>query len=167
MPYNWHQCVDCGRERWVRFTKDGKPQNTRCYWCANVRKGWRGGRVNADGYIYVLITSDNFFFPMAVKKISDKAGYVLEHRLVIAQSIGRNLHSWEIVHHKNHIRDDNRIDNLQLFSDNRHKQITLLENKIKRLENKLEALEKKYKLLIWLHREEKEVGANVENPLVV
>lgn len=33
------------------------------------------------------------------------------------------------------IKDDNRIENLQLATDDRHNGITILENRIKRLEN--------------------------------
>jgi len=153
--YIWHACVGCGKERWVKLSV-GKPSNLQCCTCANKLKGWHGGKVKAEGYIYRYVTSDDFFFPMAVKKsASGKVGYILEHRLVMAKHLGRCLQTWELVHHKNHIRDDNRIENLQLVSDDRHKQITVLENRIRNLESKVESQGKEIRLLKWLLTQEK------------
>lgn len=71
---------------------------------------WKGGRiVDKTGYILVHCPSH----PAA-----NSVGYVREHRLVMEKMIGRHLLPKEVVHHKNGQRDDNRPENLQLFSEN-------------------------------------------------
>lgn len=72
---------------------------------------WKGGR-HHDKSGYVLVHRPDH--PNA-----NHSGYVREHRLVMEQHLGRYLTADEVVHHKNDIRDDNRIENLELFAENR------------------------------------------------
>ena len=67
---------------------------------------WSGGRKNHSGG-YVLVYSPDH-------PCRDSNGFVLEHRLVMEKHIGRVLDSDEIVHHKNGVKNDNRIENLEL-----------------------------------------------------
>lgn len=67
---------------------------------------WRGGRRVADGYVTVCVPVDH---PMR-----NKSGYAREHRLVMAEHLGRPLEEWEQVHHINGDRCDNRLENLEL-----------------------------------------------------
>lgn len=73
---------------------------------------WKGGRIKEKGYVRVWVDSFHPFYEMSVAL--GGSHYILEHRLVMAEHLGRLLASSETVHHKNGIEDDNRIENLQL-----------------------------------------------------
>lgn len=74
--------------------------------------------VNLQGYRLVLLRSDSPYFQMCPRLLSKTSGYVLEHRLAMAQHLGRPLHRWETVHHVDGNRTNNDISNLQLVNGN-------------------------------------------------
>jgi hypothetical protein len=77
---------------------------------------WRGGRrLDKDGYVMVWVADH----PNPRRPAGRKSGgYVLEHRLVMEAHLGRHLEPHEVVHHKNGVHTDNRLENLELFQTN-------------------------------------------------
>ena len=61
-------------------------------------------RISATGYV--------------MRMIDGKEQY--EHRFVMETELGRKLETDEHVHHRNHDRTDNRIENLELMSASDH-----------------------------------------------
>lgn len=110
----WYPCVICGKPRWTELHK-GKPRCDTCGLCARRRSSQRRSKgffkSLSTGYVYRHLPPDDFFYGMAKHD-----GFVAEHRLVMAQHLGRCLQHWECVHHKNGIKDDNRIENLELYT---------------------------------------------------
>ena len=70
---------------------------------------YKGGYNNSNGYKLVPIDSTHSYAAMRTVN-----GAVLEHRLVMAEHLGRTLTRNEIVHHINGDKTDNQIENLQL-----------------------------------------------------
>lgn len=72
---------------------------------------WKGGRITEKtGYISIWKPEH----PNA--KGGRNKSYVLEHRMVMSDFLGRALLRTEQVHHRNGDRADNRIENLELWS---------------------------------------------------
>lgn len=62
------------------------------------------------GYVHVRVTNDHPLFACT------NGGWIEEHRLRMMEKLGRPLTEGENVHHKNGVRDDNRLRNLELWS---------------------------------------------------
>lgn len=106
-----HACRDqdvctCGRRK--------QKSSARCEVCWRLLQAgpsngnWRGGttRHNAG---YVMRKTPGH-------PRGGKSGYVFEHILVVEELLGRHLHPAETVHHRNGVRDDNRPENLELWT---------------------------------------------------
>jgi len=125
----WQACSICSKERWIILRREGVPSSRMCGQCrtdkliernkANVGQrcqNWRGGKIiDTHNYALVRIYPNDFFFPMAQKN-----WYIREHRLIMAKQLGRCLMDFEEVHHKNGIKNDNRLENLRLVIHTDH-----------------------------------------------
>lgn len=100
-------CIVCDKE-FLSVRGDRNYCSRKCISTGEHNGRWLGGKQkNSSGYI--LVYSPNHPF----KSVNNN---VLEHRLVMEKVIGRYLNNEEEIHHINGIKNDNRPENLRLFS---------------------------------------------------
>jgi len=146
MAFIWTACEQCGKTRWVPYVKcRNEPKSKVCFRCARrLEKGVQGkGHTDKDGYILVSLPWGHPYLATA-----NARGWILEHRLVMAQSLGRNLKQTEVVHHMNGNKRDNRVENLTILSraEHTHREIPF-KHRIQDLERTVKCLEARIKIL--------------------
>lgn len=137
--YIYMRCPECGSGHWVRLeaykgdclgycrkhygiaigraNTGGKRSEATKKLLGDQKRGaknhwWRGGKFKNHEYIALYLSPDHPLFEMTVAH-----GRVFEHRIVMANQLGRPLRDEEVVHHINGIKTDNRIENLRLFAN--------------------------------------------------
>ena len=75
--------------------------------------GWKHGKIKCNGYWLI-------YKPNHPKANSMGSGYVRQNRLIMEEFLGRYLTNDEIVHHINGIKDDDRIENLVVMTNEEH-----------------------------------------------
>ena len=89
----------------------------------NGLNGWGHQKVLRNGYVVAYAPKH----PNA-----HKDGYVLLHRLIAEYQLGRYLGENEVVHHMNHIKNDNRIENLLVMKKKDHMSMHMKERHAKK-----------------------------------
>lgn len=102
------QCEQCGVD--VRRSRSQYRNHTFCSQkCReNNRAATSKPQITSSGYVKVYVGRS---FPGA-----DSKGHILVHRKVMQERLGRTLLPEENVHHINGVKDDNRPENLELWS---------------------------------------------------
>jgi endogenous inhibitor of DNA gyrase (YacG/DUF329 family) len=131
-PPVFKNCAYCGKQMKLKPSQAGRRFCSKAHDSVAkiVRPTGRehNGRpvlLNAQGY-YTVYQPNH---PYAARS----NGRVLEHRLVMEQSLGRYLTRDEQVDHINRVKTDNRIDNLQLLSPSAHTRKTNGDRKAREL----------------------------------
>lgn len=107
-------CQDCGVVETVRVFHVRSSKCLCCKPCAgrrNATKQWDGhvaGVLRAyrrQGYVSLQLS----YGPGRKRSFA-----IQQHRFVMERHLGRPLEDWEQVHHRNGVRDDNRLENLEV-----------------------------------------------------
>jgi hypothetical protein len=94
----------CGERKQAKSDQCGKCRSV----ATEANGNWKGGRTrHKAGYVMVRVPGH----PRARTSV-----YVFEHILVAEQLLGRYLLPGESIHHRNGVRDDNRPENLELWT---------------------------------------------------
>lgn len=109
--YRWDCLCDCGKTTVVPTGRLNSGRTTSCG-CYLRKKGLAWRSTNKDGYVLIRRPEH----PNARSN-----GSIFEHTFVMSEHLERPLFPHENVHHKNGVRDDNRIENLELWSTSQPK----------------------------------------------
>lgn len=108
-------CLICNKEYFVRPSQQNRRKtcSKKCFSILLSRKigelhpRWKGGIwLSKKGYIY--------------------KGKKLLHRLIMEDNLNQELESYEVVHHINGNKQDNRLENLEVLTRNEHSKLHLL-----------------------------------------
>lgn len=113
-PMTQAQLAACRQNGYARGRPTAEARETQRSTCRARHRDMEFGcleRTGTSGYVRVYMPEHPF---------AAADGCVPKHRLVMERHLGRYLQPGEVVHHVNHIRDDNRLENLVLMDSAEH-----------------------------------------------
>jgi hypothetical protein len=111
-------CPVCGK---TRLLKPSQAHIQTCSWtCAGTLRLKRPLDRLHNGRVAILDQSGYVMVWEPDHPSARNGGWVLEHRLVVEQALGRYLLREEQVDHINGVKDDNRLENLQVLDGTTH-----------------------------------------------
>jgi len=102
----WLCKCDCGNNR-ICETSPVLAGKIKSCGCVNGTKKPKANGYYRRGYK---------FLKMREHPNADSWGFVAEHVKVMSDTLGRKIRKHEVIHHKNGIKTDNRIENLELWT---------------------------------------------------
>lgn len=108
--------VRCGGLYGSQYAKKHRKRNAKPIWDGVERKNmWKiRGTAKTNGYLFAMCPEH----PNAAS-----TGYVLLHRLIMENHIGRLLRENEVVHHIDGNKINNKIENLMLLTNSEHSRL--------------------------------------------
>ena len=90
--------------------------------CPDCRGEYRTGSVPRPWWeLKQFKRPDGYMAVQGIDPITRVRRQTVVHRLIMEEAIGRLLLRTEWVHHRNGIRDDNRLENLEIVSHTNHR----------------------------------------------
>lgn len=144
-------CVHCGESYKTRsddYKRKYETNNQKklCPACSSLNFN---GYIETKGYVVKYWRTYPKEYWELLKKMCKSNGQIKDHRAIMAMYLNRPLSENEIVHHKNGVKTDNRVENLEIIAASEHQvfHMTELANANKKLQEENKKLREEMKCL--------------------
>jgi hypothetical protein len=130
VPEGWHPTS----ESIAKIVSKTKGQKRSAETKARMSEAKKSKYNGMNGYGHTKVHNTGYILAYApLHPFANSCGYVMLHRLLVERKIGRYLSQDEVVHHKNKIRNDNRLENLVVMDRSAHMSMHMVERNAERM----------------------------------